>query len=131
MKKLVALSLITFATLAHSETPHPAPANPDAWIGAQPSVRVSVKPLRGTETYLVSAVVTDLRNGPVLAGPNMTVRAGAPAKAEIGATGAPDAAQITLEVTVAADGQTATYASEFRRNGSIVAGQQAVLAVTP
>lgn len=54
MKKLLAVVLLTlpFSALAAGSPPipveHPAPSDPDAWMGAQPDVRVRVKPIRDT-----------------------------------------------------------------------------------
>lgn len=137
MKTLFAIAMLafSFSAVAGSTAPisssHPAPSNPDSWMGAQPDVRVRVKSIRDTDTYLVSAVITDTRDGRVLSGPTMTVKAGVPAKVEVGTTGAPDATSLMFSVTVAPDGKTASYRSEVRSNAVVVSAQDAVLAVTP
>lgn len=137
MKRLLttALFALSFSAFAGSSPPisavHPAPSNPDSWMGAQPDVRVRVKPIRDTDTYLVSAVVTDARDGRVLAGPTLTVKPGVPAKVEVGTSGIPDAISLMFSVTVAPDGKSATYRSEVRNDSVVVAAQDAVLALTP
>ena len=131
MKKLLAIPVLALAFAAYAEVPHPAPSNPDSWNGARPDVRVRVKPIRDTDTFLVSAVVTDARDGRVLAGPSMTVKAGVPANAEVGTTGGPDATSLAFTVVVAPDGKSASYRSEIRNNANVIAAQDSVLAITP
>ena len=137
MKRLLTIALlaISFSALAHPSppisSPHPAPSDPDSWMGARPDVRVRVKPIRDTDTYLVSAVVTDTRDGRVLAGPTLTVKAGEPARVEVGTTGVPDAISLMFSVTVAPDGKSASYRSEVRNDSVVIAAQDAVLALTP
>ena len=131
MRKLLVVPALVLSFAAMADSSHPAPSNPDSWVGARPDVRVRVKPVRGTDTYLVSAVVTDTRDGRVLSGPTLTVKSGAPAKVEVGTTGAPNATSLTFSVVVAPDGKTASYRSEIRSNNEIISAQDAVLAVTP
>ena len=137
MRNLLAIVLLAlpFPALAAGSPPipveHPAPSDPDAWMGAQPDVRVRVKPIRDTDSFLVSAVVTDARDGRVLAGPSLTVKPGVPARVEVGATGAPDAISLMFSVTVAPDGRSASYRSEVRNNSVVVSAHDAVLALTP
>ena len=131
MKKLLVATLLALPLCALADAPHPAPSNPDSWMDARPDVRVRVKPVRDSDSYLVSAVITDTRDGRVLSGPSMTVKAGVPAVVEVGTTGAPKATSLKLSVVVAADGKSANYRSELRSNGDVVAAQDSVLAVTP
>ena len=131
MKKLLVIPVLALSFVAMADSSHPAPSNPDSWLGARPDVRVRVKPVRGTETYVVSAVITDARNGSVLSGPSMTVKPGSPAKVEVGITGAPNATSLMFSVVVAPDGKTASYRSEVRNNDEVISAQEAVLAVTP
>jgi hypothetical protein len=122
----LALLALTFAT-AYAEGP--VAQSPDVWIGARPSVEISVRPSSTAGTFMIAAVVKDLRNGEVLSKPMMLVKAGAPAKLEVGAQGVPDASALSVAVTVAGDGKTAAYSSEVRSNGEVVSSQQATLAV--
>ena len=131
MKKFVAALLLALSFTAAADAPHPAPASPDSWMDARPDIRVRVKPVRDSDTYLVSAVITDTRDGRVLSGPSMTVKAGVPAVVEVGTTGAPTATSLKLSVVVAEDGKSATYRSELRNNGDVVSAQDSVLAITP
>ena len=127
MKKLLALSLLTVASAAFA-APDTTPAA-DAWVGARPAVKVSVAKA-GADTYRVNATVRDLRNGNVLSEPVLVTKAGVPAKAEVGATGAVGNMLVAFTVTVAADGQSASYTSELRSNGEVLASEEATLAVT-
>lgn len=122
----LALLALTFAT-AYAEGP--VAQSPDVWIGAHPSVEISVRPSSTAGTFMIAAVVKDLRNGEVLSQPMMLVKAGAPAKLEVGARDVPDASALSVAVTVAGDGKTAAYSSEVRSNGEVVSSQQATLAV--
>jgi len=131
VKKLLVAPALALLLAAFADVPHPAPSDPHSWNGARPEVRVRVKPIRDTDTFLVSAVVTDTRDGRVLAGPSMTVKAGVPANAEVGTTGGPDARSFAFTVVVAADGNSATYRSEIRNNSDVLAAQDSVLAITP
>lgn len=126
MKKIFAITLFAVATAAHAA---PAPtAGDDAWIGARPSIRIQVSPaVNGT--FRVKATVTDLRNGNVLSEPLLLVKGGVPAKAKIGATGAPDATTVAFTVTVAPDGKSAIYNSEVRSNGEVIAAEEANLVI--
>ena len=131
MKKLLIIPALALSFAAAADSSHPAPTNPDSWMDARPDVRVRVSPVRGSDTYLVSAVVTDTRDGRVLSGPNMTVKAGSPAKVEVGTTGTPGTTSLMFTVVVAPDGKTASYRSEVRSNDKVISAQDAVLAVTP
>jgi len=80
-------------------------------------------------TFQVKATVRDLRNGNVLSEPRLLVKAGVPAKAEIGAAGTPGSTAIAFTVLVASDGKSAAYNSEIRSNGETVAAENAQLVV--
>lgn len=127
MKQLFAVGLLalSFSALADSATP----VTPDAWIDARPDVQISVSHGPAPGTYTINAVVSDLRNGNVLANPVMETRAGAPAHAEIGSTGVKGMASVAFTVTVDPSGQTAAYSSEVRDNAEVVSSQRATLAV--
>jgi hypothetical protein len=126
MKKLVAFSLLAVASAAVA-APFATPS-PDAWVGARPAVKVSVASV-GAGKFRVNATVRDLRNGNVLSEPVLVATAGAPAKVEIGATGTPGSTVVAFTVTVAPDGRSASYSSEIRSNGEVVAAEEATLAV--
>lgn len=126
MKKLLAISLLA-AVASASAAPGPTPPG-NAWVGARPAVQVSVASA-GTDTYRVQATVRDLRNGNILSEPKLVTRAGVPAKAEVGADGAPGDMLVAFTVTVAPDGQSASYTSELRSNGEVLASAEATLAV--
>ena len=126
MKKLVALCL--FAVVATANAAPSATPPGDAWIGARPAVKVTVSP-DGADTFRVSATVRDLRNGNVLSEPVLITKAGMPAKAEVGTTGAPGATVVAFTVTVAPDGKSAVYSSEVRSNGEVLAAEEATLVV--
>ena len=127
MKKLFATALLALPFSAFAASP--APASSDAWQGARPAVEISVSHGESPDTYQVNAVVSDLRNGTVLAEPVMLVQAGKVARAEIGGIGAEGLASVAFAVTVDPAGETATYASEVRNNAEVVSSQSATLAV--
>ncbi|MBS0319358.1 MAG: hypothetical protein JSR18_02350 [Proteobacteria bacterium] len=126
MKRL-ALALLSIPLVAFGQTA--PPPSPDLWIGAHPAVALSVTPYTTPDLYVVSAVVTDLRNDTVIAKPVMLVKAGAPARLEAGVEGVPNASGFRMQVTVARDGKTAAFKSEVKANGETVAAQAGTLAV--
>lgn len=130
VKVFAVVALLSLSCHAYADQRDPVPSA-DAWIGARPSVEVSVHPGPDADTYRVNAVVTDLRSGQVLSIPMMLVAAGAPAKAEIGAVGIQGATQLAFSVTVAADGESAAYSAEVRSNGEVISAQHATLLVQP
>lgn len=125
MHKGLAATLLAFSGLAS------ATATPDAWIGARPSVAMTVAPVAGSDQFEVRAVITDLRNGAVLARPQLRARAGAPAQIEVGVSGSPQAVRLNLSVTVAADGHRAVYQSEVFSNDTVIAAQRSELTLSP
>jgi hypothetical protein len=127
MKKMLAVLLLalSFSVFADSA----APVTSDAWMGARPSVQITVAHGTAPDLYNINAVVSDLRTGAVLAKPVMVTRAGAPARAEIGGVGVKGMVSVALTVTVDPSGQTAAYSSEVRDNAEVVASQSATLAV--
>ena len=127
MKKLFAVALfaLSFSALAASADP----VAPDAWMGARPSVQITVVHGTAPDTYIINAVVSDLRTGNVLAKPVMVTRAGTPARAEIGGVGVKGMVSVAFTVTVDPSGQTAAYSSEVRDNAEVVASQSATLAI--
>ncbi|MGY4516906.1 hypothetical protein [Lysobacter sp. HA18] len=126
MKQLFALSLFAIAAAA-TAAPVATPAGA-AWAGARPAVNVSVA-RAGANTFRVSATVRDLRNNNVLSQPVLVVKAGVPAKAEVGATGAPGTSAVAFTVTVAPNGESASYESQIKSNGAIIATEEVTLAV--
>ncbi len=122
-----ALALLALPALAFAQAP--TPPSPDIWIGAHPAVELSIKPYTTPDTYVLSAVVKDLRNNTVIAKPVMLVKAGAPARLEAGVEGVPNASGFKMQVTVAQDGKTAAFTSEVQANGETVASQAGTLAV--
>lgn len=127
MKKLFAVALLTLPFSAFADSA--APSSSDAWHGARPDITVSVSPGDTPDTYRVSAVVTDLRSGTVLAEPVMAVRPGKAARAEIGGVGTEGLVSVAFAVTVDPSGDTATYTSEVRNNAEVISSQSATLAV--
>jgi hypothetical protein len=127
MKWLLAIAVpaLPFSTFGAS----PAPASADAWQDARPAVDISVSRGEAPDTYQVNAVVSDLRNGDVLAKPIMVIQAGKAARAEIGGVGMDGFVSVAFAVTVDPTGETAAYTSEVRNNAEVVSSQSATLAV--
>ena len=105
------------------------PTNPEAWIGAPPVVKVSVAS-EGSNTFRVNATVRDLRNGNLLSEPSLLVKAGAPTRVELGTTGDPASVLVAFSVTVAANGEFASYVSDIRTNNEVLASEEALLVVS-
>ena len=103
--------------------------NPDVWIGARPALKVSVA-AEASDTVRVNATVRDLRNGKLLSEPVLVVKAGAPARVELGTTGHPAAVLVGFTITVAANGESASYMSEISSNDEVIATQEATLVVS-
>jgi hypothetical protein len=127
MRKLMIACLLALSFPAFAETPAPAAA--DAWVGARPSVQITVAHGDALDSYEIHAVVSDLRTGDVLAKPVILTHAGAPAVAEIGGVGVEGMVSVVFTVTVDASGRTAAYSSEVRDNAEVIASQSATLAV--
>lgn len=127
MNTLLATALLALAPLAFAGTATP-PVQAD-WLQAHPNVQVVVTPGAATGTYSVEAIVMDLRSGKVLAEPRLTVQAGEPARAQVGAIGDDGLMSVTFTVTVNEDGRSAAYTSEIRDNNEVISSHSAMLAV--
>lgn len=123
----LAVSPLIAADAARASAPVPA----EAWIGARPAVEISVREGAASDTYEVSAVVSDLRNDTVLARPLLIVNAGSPARIEMGATGEADAVLLALSVTVDAAAGTARYEATVSIGDGMISRHGATLAVQP
>jgi len=127
MKRLAAVALLALPSAAFAASP--SPTSSDAWQGARPAIEISVGHAEAPGTYRVNAVVTDLRNGDVLAEPVMVMQAGQAARAQVGGVGVEDLVSVAFAVTVDPSGESASYTSEVRNDAEVVASQRATLAV--
>ena len=107
-----------------------APVNADAWANAHPKVQVAVTRGTAADTYSVSATISDLRTGEVLAEPKLIASAGKRAQVQAGATGIAGMITVEFTVTVADAGDVAEYTSQVKDNGVVISSQSATLAVT-
>lgn len=99
----------------------------DDWTNAtRPATAVSVSPTDKPGVYVVSAKVTDLATDKVLAAPSLQTVAGIPATFELGVE---PTVTIKFVVSVQADGRSAHYTSEVRRNGKVESAHSATLAL--
>lgn len=128
MKNLIAIALLTVSSVAIASSN--APVSPDAWTNAQPNVQVAVSHGTTADTYNVSATISDLRTGQVLAEPKLITSAGKPAQVQAGATGIAGMITVEFTVTVADSGDVAAYTSQVKDNGVVISSQSATLAVT-
>jgi type II secretory pathway component HofQ len=124
-KFLFAAGLLCLAALANAEN-----TATNDWRHARPKIEVQVKRTQTKDVYAVTAVISDLNSGKVLAQPKLITHAGAPARIEVGEKGAPGAVMVDVEVTVASSGSTAGYTSEIRDNDKVVSSQLLTLAVS-
>lgn len=127
MRKLLAI-LILLPILAVAADR--IPTSKEAWAGAQPQLKLSVKDGAVADTFNVHAVISDRRTGRVLGEPSMLIRAGAWAKAEIGASVAPGDASVSLAVTVDPSGKHVAYFAEIRRVGGTTDTESGTLLVS-
>ncbi len=127
MKKFIAVALLIISSAAASAN---APVDPNAWINAQPSVEIAVSHGSAADMYNVSAKISDLRTGQILAEPKLIASAEKPAEVQAGAIGMPGMITVELTVTVADSGDVAAYTSRIKDNGVIISSQSATLAVT-
>lgn len=124
-KFLFAASLLCLCSLANAEN-----ASTNDWSHAKPKIEVQVKRMQAKDAYVVTAAISDINSGKMLAQPKLITHAGTPARIEVGEKGAPGAITVDVEVTVASSGATASYASEIRDNDKMVSSQLLTLAVS-
>jgi hypothetical protein len=129
MIRLFALSVLAVSITASAEGSLVAGTAED-WHGVRPKLELSVH--RGAEpaTYVIKAVVTDLRDGRVMARPSLITKAGIPARADVGAVGDRGLMSVGFTVTVDAQGKTAAYSGEVREDAQVISSQSATLAVS-
>ncbi len=123
---LKALAVASLAVTAHCALAQER-IDPAAWMSAKPASSVKVAPTAEPGVYLVSAKVSDLATDKILATPELRVVAGAaPATFELGID---PVVVIKFVVSVAADGRSAEYTSEVRRNRKVESAHSATLAL--
>lgn len=124
MNKLMLTVLMCFAFVVHADTS--TADSLDVWKEAEPEVQVTVVPVAEPDSYKVNAVVTDLRTGTVLSRPELRVRAGTPARVEVGTE---ERIKLIFNVTVDASGESATYSWELRDNDLVRASESSTLVI--
>ena len=119
------LSLLPITVLAADSTPAAASLR----HAPGPKLEFSVKPAT-SDTFQISAVISDGATGKVLATPSMTVKPGTWASLELAGDPAISTPAISLAVTVTPNGQGAAYFAEFRRDGGITDSQRGTLVIS-
>ena len=123
--KTLALALLLLGPIA-AMAAEPAPAPTALKHPPGPKLELTVSPT-ASNSYLVSAVISDRLTGEVLSTPSMAVEPGVWATAEFAASDS--LPRSTLSVTVAPDAQGAAYFARFYRDGGVIDTQSGTLVI--
>jgi hypothetical protein len=123
MKKL--LSLLLFLPFAVSA----APASPDPWLGASPSLEVSAAKV-AADVVNIHTAVRDSRTGAMLAAPVTVVKVGTWSSIEIGNPGGKGAASVAISITVDPSGHNAAYFAQIHNGDGSAVSQNGTVAVS-